>query len=85
VIIRCGYHRRDIILTDEEKREDAHKDAVQKAFEEGLEQGYWVGRMISEALGRDDNNTKPNNSPQELSPFMQQIIDITKEKGVEFE
>ncbi len=72
-------------MTDEEKRKDTHKDAVQKAFEEGLEQGYWVGRMISEALGRNDSDTHTDKPGQEISPFMQQIIDIAKDKGVELE
>ena len=72
-------------MTNDEKHEDTQKDVVQKAFEEGLEQGYWVGRMISEALGRNNSDEQSSSPTQELSPFMQQIIDITKEKGVEFE
>ena len=72
-------------MTSDEKHEDTHQDAVQKAFEEGLEQGYWVGRMISEALGRNDSDGQSNSPDQELSPFMQQIIDIAKNKGVGFE
>ncbi len=72
-------------MTNDEKHEDTQKDAVQKAFEEGLEQGYWVGRMISEALGRKNDDEQSNSPTQELSPFMQQIIDIAQNKGVEFE
>jgi hypothetical protein len=72
-------------LTNDEKYENTNQDAVQKAFEEGLEQGYWVGRMISEALGRKNDDEISDNPTQELSPFMQQIIDITKNKEVEFE
>lgn len=72
-------------MTRDEKHEDAHQDAVQKAFEEGLEQGYWVGRMISEALGRKNDDEQSDNPTQELSPFMKQIRDITKNKEVEFE
>ena len=72
-------------MTDDEKHEDTPKDAVQKAFEEGLEQGYWVGRMISEALGRKNDDEQSDSPTQELSPFMQQIIEITKNRGVEFE
>jgi hypothetical protein len=72
-------------LTNDEKHDDTHKDAVQKAFEEGLEQGYWVGRMISEALGRNNSDAPSKDSTEELSPLMKQIRDITKNKGVEFE
>ena len=72
-------------MTNDEKREETHNDPVQKAFEEGLEQGYWVGRMISEALGRNNDDEQSDSSTQELSPFMKQILDITKNKGVELE
>ena len=72
-------------MTNDEKYEDKDQDPVQKAFEEGLEQGYWVGRMISEALGRNNDDEQPDNPTEELSPFIKQILDITKNKGVEFE
>jgi hypothetical protein len=72
-------------LTNDGKRKDSHQDAIQKAFEEGLEQGYWVGRMISEALGRNNDDEQPERPTYELPPFMKQIIDITREKGVEFD
>ena len=72
-------------MTDEEKNGNTNQDPVQKAFEEGLEQGYWVGRMISEALGRKDNDEQPDKPAQEIPQFMQEIIDIAKDKGVELE
>jgi len=72
-------------LTNDEKHKDIHQEAIQKAFEEGLEQGYWVGRMISEALGRKNDDEQSDTLTQDLSPFMKQIRDITKNKGVEFE
>jgi hypothetical protein len=72
-------------LTSDEKNGKTQEDAIQKAFEEGLEQGYWVGRMISEALDRNNSNEQSHKPTEELPPFMQQIIDITREKGVEFD
>lgn len=72
-------------MTNDEKHEDTHKDVVQKAFEEGLEQGYWVGRMISEALGRNNSDAQSDDSTQEVSPLMKQIRDIAENKGVELE
>ena len=72
-------------MINDEKNEKTHQDAIQKAFEEGLEQGYWVGRMISEALGRDNSAEQSTKPTEELPSFMQQIIDITREKGVEFD
>jgi hypothetical protein len=65
--------------------EKTHEDAIQKAFEEGLEQGYWVGRMISEALGRNNSTEQSDKPSEEFPAFMQQIREITKDKGVEFE
>jgi hypothetical protein len=72
-------------LTNDENYKDTRQDAIQKAFEEGLEQGYWVGRMISEAMGRKNDDEQSDSPIHELPPFMKQIIDITREKGVEFE
>lgn len=63
-----------------------YQSAIQKAFEEGLEQGYWVGRMISGALGRKDSPKQTDDCPQEeFSTLLEQIMEITKNKGVEFE
>ena len=61
-----------------------YQSAVQKAFEEGLEQGYWVGRMISGALGRKDGAKQSDNCPQDTSTLLQQIMEISKEKEDDF-
>lgn len=66
-------------ITDED-----YNAAIQKAFEQGLEQGYWVGRLIDGAIDREKGKqTAPQAAISEK--YLQQIIDITKDKGVEYE
>ena len=66
-------------ITDED-----YNAAIQKAFEQGLEQGYWVGRLIDGAIDREKSGqTAPQTAISEK--YLQQIIDITKDKGVEYE
>ena len=66
-------------LTDED-----YNAAIQKAFEQGLEQGYWVGRLIDGAIDRekDENTTHQATISQK---YLQQIMDIAKDKRVEYE
>jgi len=66
-------------ITDED-----YNAAIQKAFEQGLEQGYWVGRLIDGAIDREKGEKAP---PQTAisERYLQQIIDIIKDKGVEYE
>ncbi|UCB42931.1 MAG: hypothetical protein JSV77_10880 [Dehalococcoidales bacterium] len=66
-------------VTDED-----YNAAVQKAFEQGLEQGYWVGRLIDGAIEREKSeDTTPQTAISQK--YLQQIIDITKDKGIEYE
>ena len=66
-------------VTDED-----YNAAIQKAFEQGLEQGYWVGRLIDGAIDREKGeHTTPQTTISQK--YLQQIIDITKDKGIEYE
>ena len=65
-------------ITDED-----YNAAIQKAFEQGLEQGYWVGRLIDGAIDRESGE---KSSKTKISPkYLNQIIDIAKDKGIEYE
>lgn len=72
-------------MINDEKNEETQDEAIKKAFEEGLEQGYWVGRMISEALGRNNSTEQSSKPAEELPAFMKQIREIIRDKGAEFE
>ncbi|HEY32340.1 MAG TPA: hypothetical protein G4O10_04475 [Dehalococcoidia bacterium] len=66
-------------ITDED-----YNAAIQKAFEQGLEQGYWVGRLIDGAIEREKGE---NTTPQATisQKYLKQIIDIARDKGIEYE
>jgi hypothetical protein len=65
-------------ITDED-----YNSAIQKAFEQGLEQGYWVGRLINGAIDRENSE---NPSKTKIShKYLKEIIDIAKDKGIEYE
>jgi hypothetical protein len=64
--------------------DENYNAAIQKAFEQGLEQGYWVGRLIDGAIVREKGeNTTPKTTISQK--YLQQIIDIAKDKEVEYE
>jgi len=66
-------------ITDED-----YNAAIQKAFEHGLEQGYWVGRLIDGAID-SEKGEKATHQTAISKRYLQQIIDIIKDKGVEYE
>lgn len=66
-------------ITDED-----YNAAIQKAFEQGLEQGYWVGRLIDGAIDREKGENAAHQSTISQK-YLKQIMDITKDKGVEYE
>jgi hypothetical protein len=66
-------------ITDED-----YNAAIQKAFEQGLEQGYWVGRLIDGAIDRERGESTTRQTKISRK-YLQQIMDITKNKGVEYE
>jgi len=66
-------------ITDED-----YNSAIQKAFEQGLEQGYWVGRLINGAIDRETNESSSSQTAISQK-YLQQIIDIAKDKGIEYE
>jgi len=68
-------------------REEYHNE-LREAYIKGLEQGFLLSRKLSEIASRRERAEDPlSDSRQTQKPpaFLQQIIDIAKRRGVDYE
>jgi hypothetical protein len=69
---------------------DKEKDNLREAYRRGLEQGYYLGRKIADLRNRGAEAGEPEEMPDARLPvdsplFVQQILEIARRHGVDYE